>query len=200
LDNPSGHTARVFTDSQMGETLIELRLRLDRRSIPGMALLSLEWLLLQNPRASFTSAHPPLPGQQHPGLGLVPDIMSLLILMSDQLQLDGISFVPSQYHLAVNARRFLSFLRAQDESWFRAVQEAVAGLPLVQATRLVSDGELVDHNTGEAVEWRPMPMVLPISDRLHELMEDNEYQRLAAESAGVFEVATTSPTGPAGTS
>ena len=190
LDNPSGHTARLFTDSQRRETLMELRLRLDRRSIPGMALLSLEWLLLQNPRATFTNAHPPLPGQQHPGLGLVPDIMSLLILMCDQLQLDGIRFVPSQYHLAVKARRFLSFLEARDESWFRAVQDAVANLPLAQATRLVAEGELVDHNTGEAVEWRPMPMVLPISDHLHELVEGDDYQHLAAKSAGVFKVSS----------
>lgn len=186
LENPSGHTVHLFTDSQMRETLMELRLRLDRRSIPGMTLLCLEWLLLQNPRAEFTPARPPLPGQRHPGLGLVPDIMSLLILMCDQLQLDGISFVPSQYHLAVKARRYLSFLDPRDESWFRAVQQALAGLPMDEATRRVADGELVDPDTGETALWRPMTMVLPISDRLHERVESDDFERLAAEASGPF--------------
>ena len=192
LENPGGHTLRVFPDSRMSEILIELRVRRDRRSIPRMELLSLEWLLLQNPRAAFSGSRPPLPGQSHPGLGLLPDIISLLILICDQLQLDGITFVPSQYHLAVKGRRFLRFLEPQDEGWVRALQVPLANLPLSHATDLVSEGMLRDSLTGETVAWRPMQMVLPISERLHDRVEGESYEAAAAvaEAQTRIELAT----------
>jgi len=195
LDNPGGHTVRVFADSRMHELLIELRVRRDRRSTPGMELLSLEWLLLQNPRAAFSNKRRPLPGQSHPGLGLVPDIMSLLILICDQLQLDGIAFVPSQYHLAVKGRRFLRFLDPQDEGWVRALQIALADLPLDQATDLVSGGLLRNSQSGETVTWRPMQMVLPISERLHDRVEGKPYEAAAERTAAEtrFELAVPRP-------
>ena len=122
LDNPGGHTIRVFADSRMIETLVELRVRRDRRSIPEFEVLNLEWLLLQNPRADFPTGRPRLPGQNHPGLGLMSDIMSLLVLICDQLHLDGIVFVPSQYHLAVQGSRFLRVLAPEAEGWIRALR------------------------------------------------------------------------------
>jgi len=198
LDNPGGHTVRLFADSQMHELLMELRVRLDRQSISGMELLSLEWLLLQNPRATFSANQPPLPGQSHPGLGLVPDIMSLLILMCDQLRLDGISFVPSQFHLAVQGRRFLRFLNPEDEGWFRALRKAVDQLPLAQATELVAGGLLRSSKTKEVVSWRPMQMVLPISDRLHDQVESKAYTQAAAASASELAFELIGPQGATG--
>lgn len=183
LDNPSGHTVRIFADSKMNEVLTEMRVRRDRRSISGLEMLSLEWLLLQNPRISFSDKRQALPGQRHPGLGLTADIMSLLILICDQLELDGILFVPSQYHLGVTSRRFLRFLEAEDEGWMRALQVPLAGLPLAEATRMVSEGLLRDESTGETVTWRPMKMVLPISERLHDLVEGDAYEQTARFTA-----------------
>jgi acetoin utilization deacetylase AcuC-like enzyme len=181
LDNPGGHTLRIFADSQHQELLAELRLRRDRRSIPGMEVLSIEWLLLQNPRASFTRDQPQLPGQQYPGLGMVRDVVSLLILLCDRLQLDGIVFVPSQYHLVFQARHVLGFLHPEDEGWFRALEKALQNLPLAEATRLVAEERVVDTTTGRPVSWKAMPMVLPISDRLHDQVEGVAYDNRAAE-------------------
>lgn len=183
LDHPGGDTVRVFADTENEDLLIEMRVQRDKRSIPGMEVLGLEWLLLQNPRATFSDRRPALPGQSHPGLGLMPDIMSLLILVCDQQQLDGITFVPSQYHLAVKGRRFLRFLSPDDEGWFRALQDHLDGLPLAQATGLVAGGWLRDHRSGEVVSWRPMTMVLPISERLHDLLEERPYEEAAAAAA-----------------
>lgn len=195
LENPGGHTIRVFADTQMNELLIEVRLRRDRRSIPGMELLGLEWLLLQNPRAGFSSSQPPLPGQKHPGLGLMADIMSQLILICDQLELDGIIFVPSQYHLAVKGRRFLRFLEPEDEGWVRALRIALEGLPLAEATSMVAGGHLRDSRSGETISWRPTKMVLPISERLHDRVEGDSYEKVAVAMASStqVELATTSP-------
>ena len=193
LDNPGGHSVRLHADSTMDELIMELRLRRDRRSIPDMQLLNLEWLLLQNPRAVFSGNQPPLPGQNHPGLGLLPDIMSLLILMSDELQLDGIIFVPSQFHLAVKVRRFLRFLEPEDEGWIRALRVPLEHLSLSQATELVDGGLLVDGLSGEPAIWRPMQMVLPISEQLHDRVEGEVYETAAASSASKHRFELVSP-------
>jgi hypothetical protein len=174
LENPAGETVRIYSDPSHTELLVEVRLRRDLRSIPRMRLLSLEWLLMQNPQGQFTPDRNRLPGQKHPGLGLLSDMMALLVLISEQLRFDGVSFVPSHYHLANKGKRYLRFLKPEDEAWFGAVREAVRGLSLLSATRAVEEGRLVDLEN-KPVAWRPMLMVIPISARLRDLVEGSEY-------------------------
>jgi hypothetical protein len=161
---------------------MELRVRYDRHSIPSMEVLSLEWLLLQNPRSDFANRRP-LPGQTHPGLGLLGEMASLLILICDRLRLDGLVFVPSHLHLAVKGKKYLRFVNPEDEAWFRAVYAAVEDLPLAEASSAVAQGRVVDAGSAEPAEWHPMSMVLPISDRLHDLVEGEAYET-AVQQAG----------------
>jgi hypothetical protein len=95
---------------------------------------------------------------------LLNDMMALLVSLAERLQIDGLVFVPSQYHLAVKAHRFLSFTTAEDAAWFAALERRVDELPLPEATRAIADGRILDE-AGEPVCWRPLPMVLPVSDR-----------------------------------
>ena len=183
LDNPAGETVRVFAGPDQRELLIEIRARRDRASVPGCETLTVEWLLLQNPRIGFTRDRAALPGQQHPGLGLLEEVVSILVLICDRLHLDGIHFVPSHYHLTAQSRRFLRFLDAADEGRFRAVQRAVAGLSLGDATRALDAGRLVDETTGQPFRLPPMPMVLPVSNGLRRRVEGEGYERRAAEEA-----------------
>jgi acetoin utilization deacetylase AcuC-like enzyme len=184
LDNPTGDTVRLFGDTDRRELLIEARARIDRGTLPGLALLRIEWLLLQNPRAEFTADRPRLPGQSHPGLGMSQDIVALLILACDRLQLDGLVFVPAHYHSASQSRKWLRFLDPADEGVFQALQQALHGLPLSEATRAVSEKRVVDAATGEPFVWRPMPMGLPVTDRFRALVEGDDYKRKVAEEAG----------------
>ncbi|MFQ5350711.1 MAG: hypothetical protein ACE5EG_09740, partial [Thermoanaerobaculia bacterium] len=179
LDNPAGETLRLFSSSDRSELLMELRVRRDSRSLPGMELLRLEWLLLQNPRAMFTGERTPLPGQTHPGLGLAADIMSILILITERLELAGILFVPSHYHLGSKGRKFLRFLDPDDEGRLRAIERAVGHLPLVAATNAVAEGRLRDRATGEPAEWRPAAMVVPTTKRLRDRVHGDDYESAA---------------------
>jgi hypothetical protein len=145
--------------------------------------LEIAWLLLQNPHASFGAREQALPGQQYPGLGLLNDVMALLILVCDELRLDGILFVPSHYHLAATGKKYLRSLQPEDEAWFRALEEATGGLPLGKASQAIDDGRLTDTATGQTAKWRPTTMVLPISDRLHDLVEGEEFEE-RVEAAG----------------
>ena len=66
---------------------------------------------------------------------------------------------------------------------FRAVHEALRGLPLWEASRAIAEERVVDTATGQPFAWRPMPMVLPVTDRLRALVEGEDYERQVAEEA-----------------
>jgi len=160
-----GHTVRVFGNVERTELVMELRVRRDRGSVPDVDLLYVDWLLLQNPREQL-GRRPRLPGQQHPGLGLLREIVALLVVICEQLGLDGIMFVPSHYYMAALGRRHLRFVRSEDAAVFQAMSDALASLDLAAATHAIEEGRLVDSKTGEAVPWHTPQMILPVSRRL----------------------------------
>lgn len=182
LDNPAGDTVRLYGDADKTELLIEGRVRIDRATVPDAALLRIEWLLMQNPRARFTPQRPRLPGQKHPGLGVLPDVMALLIVSCDRLGLDGLLFVPSHYHTANQGRKYLRFLNPADEAFMRALEKALAGLPLPEATHAVEQKRVVSRRTGRFVPWRSMPMVFPVTERLQEKISGPEFEKQVAEA------------------
>ncbi|HEV2844466.1 MAG TPA: histone deacetylase [Thermoanaerobaculia bacterium] len=184
VENPAGDTVRLYGDPGKRELLIEVRVLIDRRSLPDMALLRIEWLLLQNPRAHFTPDRPQLPGQAHPGLGMLHDIIALLVLVCDRLQLDGLIFVPSHFHVASHGRKTMRFLRPEDEGLYRAFEKTFENVPLAEAAEAVLAGRVVDARTGQPVVWQPAPMIFPVSDRLKEMVRGDEYEKkIAAEAA-----------------
>jgi hypothetical protein len=187
LDNPGGETLRLYGDRRRRELLLELRARIDRGTVPDLALLRIEWLLLQDPRARFTAERPALPGQSHPGLGVLAEVMALLVLACDRLHLDGIVFVPAYFHTAVQGRRLLRFLKPEHEGRFQALAAALAGLPLAAASAAVDGGRVREN--GIPYRWEPMPMLLPVSERARAEGEESAGRIAAAAAAQRFELA-----------
>lgn len=183
LDHPAGQTLRIYGDEGKDDLLVELRLRIDRRTAPGREMLFVEWLLLQNPRAPFRPSRPPLPGQKHPGLGLLRETTGLLVMICHRLGLDGLMFMPSHFHLAAQSESYLRFLRPRDQGRFRALCRALEGLSLKEATCAVEEGRVEDRSRGETFEWQPAPMVLPVSEDFKAEIEGEEYERETAEAA-----------------
>lgn len=171
LENPTGDTLRIFSDEDRRELLVELRLRKDLKLMPGFGLLFIEWLLLQNPRASFSPERPALPGQQHPGLGTLREVIALIIVACERLELDGLAFTPSHYHLAVQAVPGCRFADPEHERRFRAVQAAVSDLSLQEASVAIAAGRVRNVATGVPFVWQPAPIVLPVSQRLRKALE-----------------------------
>ncbi len=190
LDDISGQTVRIYGDADRKELLGEFRARRDRRRIPGMEMLHIEWLLLQNPRARFSTHRPSMPGQEYPGLGLLRDVLALLIIACERLQLDGISFVPSHFHLALTSANLMHFLDPKAEVRLAAVREALGERNFAKSVALVAAGGVVDKSTGEAYRWEPTVLLQPVSDRLEAYFETPEYRRekrQAQASAPTFE-------------
>src|SRR5690606_28062380 len=117
----SGDTVRIWGDATTNLLLIEVRVDRDRLTVPGMELLRIEWMLLQNPRASWSAGRAPLPGQRHPGLRMFDDVAILMLLICERLRLDGIVVVPSHYHVAARWHGRMRFWDPRDEGRFRAL-------------------------------------------------------------------------------
>jgi len=182
LTSPAGHTLRIFAGPRQEELLGELRALRDRATLPDFNMLRVEWLLLQNPRVPFSGNRPALPGQKHPGLGMLRDIVTLLILICERLGLDGLLYVPSHYHLAAQVHKNLSFVEPEDAGRFKALRAALGDLPLATATAAVSDGRI--RNADDQVfRWIPAPMVLAVSPKLQERLRSDDYRRQATEAA-----------------
>jgi acetoin utilization deacetylase AcuC-like enzyme len=179
---PGRHTLRVFGDRRRQELLIEVRLHRDRQTLPGFELLALDWLLLQHPRGRFTAQRPALPGQRYPGLGMLQDAVALLVQVCHRLGLDGLIFTPSHYHLVQQSTRYTRMVDPADAAAFEALEEALAGVPLGEASRLVEEGRVVDSRTGAPFVWQGMPMLLALSAGLRERFEDGAWERRRAEA------------------
>ena len=169
-----GQRLRVF-DRESGWLLVELALR-DSREFAPYRLLSVEWLVMQNPKAKPSTDRMLLPGQKYPGLGALRKLFLMLVMVCERLNFDGIQFCPSHYHVAAQARGILAFLDPRDAAWFATLEGAVSGLPLAKATHLVHEKHFVYSESGEPVQWRPAPMVLPVSERLRSRIYSDEYQ------------------------
>lgn len=197
LKNPTGQTIFVYGDAAKSELVAELRARRDRRLFPDLELLRVEWLMLQNPRVTLAAEDLPLPGQKHPGLGLLRDVLALLTLTCDDLGLDGLVFVPAHYYMAATGGRFLRFVDPAAEARFRALRKALDGLPLAEATRAVADGGVIDTASGEPVEWVPSPMVLPTDPELAAKVESADYEQQVEEIEAGLSFELTAPRRPA---
>jgi acetoin utilization deacetylase AcuC-like enzyme len=197
VDHPGGETLRIYGDAGRSELLAEVRLRVDRHTAPGLAVLRIEWLQMQNPHAAFTPARPRLPGQEHPGLGLLRDMIALLIVACERAQLDGLLWVPAHYHTAAQGRRLSRFLHAADEGLFRALAAALGPLPLAAAVAALEQGRVRDASTGAPFVWRPMAVVVPVSGRLREQLEGAAYEREATAAAASHHFVLAETSGPA---
>jgi len=183
-----GHTLRILSEDRPREreVLVELRADRSRSAVAGMEVVSVEWLLLQNPREPFSERRPRLPGQQHPGLGLLRDFMGWLVVVCEAHGLDGVFFVAAHYHVAMQSRRLVRPLHPADEARLRAIARALEGVPLPEGTRAVAEGRIVDARTGQPAVWEPVATVLPVSRRLLARVSGPEYEAAVADEGARF--------------
>jgi hypothetical protein len=147
-------------------SLLELKLRIDATLDPRRRFLRVEWLLLQDARQRFRLDRPLLPGQSYPGLGLLRDVSAVLVVLCEELSLDGLVFVPAQYYIADRALFVARFLDPQEEARFRAVQRALSHLKLREASEAVAAGRVRDLRTGEVYRYEPSLFLLPVAEDL----------------------------------
>lgn len=139
-------------------------------------LLVAYWVREQDPTRPFGPERPPLPLQEHPGLGVLPHAFAALCAMAVDLGRDGVAAVPKFFHDAWIFRhaRLFRFLDAREQGRFERLAADLAALPLAHASLALLDGHVRDA-TGEPVVWAPGFQVCPLSPRLTAWFDSGEY-------------------------
>ncbi|NUN14974.1 MAG: histone deacetylase [Myxococcales bacterium] len=186
LDRSNGEMIRVVTADERRDTLVELVTSVSTTAHPPLRLVVIEWLLLQNPRLPATQHHVLLPGQEHPGLGILREIVLMLVMACERLDLDGIVLNPAHYHVAALAHSEMQFADPVAEARFAAMEEAIGPTPLAEASWAVQRGELIDMVSGQPVQWVPAEMVLPVSTRFKHIRQQTDYEAAVEQAAPRF--------------
>ncbi len=158
--------------------LMDLRLHLRSVTLPPpsgappaaapapLAVVVVEWLLMQNPRARFTKERPRLPGQEYPGTGLGGAVAQLLVLMCRRIGRDGLIVVPARFHLAELYTRagWLAPGPSADRD-FEDVLAAARKLTFPARAWATERGFVIDED-GAPFVYHPEERALPVSDRM----------------------------------
>jgi len=185
--DPYRHRAQVLLDGvvddehRLIDLIIHQRRVRERELTEGRSvgesfdMLLVEWLCLQNPRASFSRERPQLPGQRHPGLGLGYTFHNLTMLMAQRTRCDGVLNVPEHLHLAVIYGRIgYRFVCERHMDEVDRVSRKMWRLHLAAAAWAAERGLIrvveADNDEGSATPWSytPTEMVAPVSRRLSE--------------------------------
>jgi len=134
------------------------------------------WVREQDPSRAFTGARPPLPLQEHPGLGVLPMAFQVVRDMAVELGKDGVACQPKFFHDAYifyHSRLFL-FLDGCEQGRFERMLADLEDLPLGHASLALLNGHVRD-TTGREVTWSPGYQVCPLSPRLTGYFNSGEY-------------------------
>ncbi len=176
-----GDGLRVWADASRKDVLIELVMS-ELHTKPSAKLLSIEWLLLQDPRRTPADV-PLLPGQKHPGLGCLRIVVGMLVMACERLGYDGLTLVPAHYHVAAIARRIFTFLEPADEAYFLALATATKHLTIAEASMTIGANGVAHRASHEPAPYRPSRMVLAVSEALKGHLADAAYAHAVEESA-----------------
>ncbi len=187
LDDPMGHTLRIQAGEIDPQVVVEMKLRVNRKMEPGRTFLTVEWLLIQDVRTSFELSQPLLPGQKFPGLGLLRDTAAVLIVACERMDLDGLVFTPTHFHLARMVQPLASFVDPIHQARLASLLHTVRNLRLIEAARAVEKGEILDGITGETALWIPAPMVIPVAPYLKDYYGSAEYEAAVAVARDDFD-------------
>ena len=179
MSDASRHRLRIHFDQRDAKhLLIEMVLGFRPLRLPDGTthrMLSIEWLLMQDPRTDFPSDQPPLPDQRHPGLGLFRWQGELLRLMATRLGCDGLVNNPQGFHNANLYGRVMKFVDPVDEGRFRALERDLADLPLPVASSAVATGRVREVD-GDTLRWEGRPQVLAINLPLQAYFKCDHYR------------------------
>jgi hypothetical protein len=101
-------------------------------------------------------------------------MVALLVLMAEQIGLDGVVNVPSHFHVAAVGRRHLRFVDPVAQARFEVLADLFRGFNAAEAERALAAGRVADAD-GAVVRWEPAPMAIPVSPRLRARVTGEAY-------------------------
>lgn len=182
LDHPLGQGLRVVSVAPERRVLFELRGRIEAELCPGLRTLFVEWMLSQHPDADFHERRPSLPGQEAPGLNLLGDVASLLILGAEHLGLDAVSYVPTHFSLVHQSWPHINCFDPERQGEIEAVMEVLGRRGLVAAVEAVSEGRVVSGEESTPWHWDPGAVCVPVSEAMKGRFRSPDYLQKASKA------------------
>jgi len=139
--------------------------------------LSIEWLCLQNPDATFTAQRPQLPGQQFPGLGMASKSVELLMIAAWRLHLAGLLNTPQHYHNAFLYSKIFFYIDPVHQAMLTALARDTRKYPLHQVAWALEWQALMDEVSGEPFTWFAAKQVVPLNSELKKVFNSWDYRR-----------------------
>ena len=183
------HTVRVYYGNTIDpeHLLFEMTARFQRlkpdadtalvRFVEDFNVLYIEWLMLQDPRSEFTPTRPRLPGQEHPGLGLGKEVLTLLVLMARHLKVDALLNVPEYYHTALMfSKRFLFFNPVVQATVLAVTRDLWQKYRLAVIAWGVHLGCVRETKADHVFRWQPHRQVVPLHPALRAYFSSEPYQ------------------------
>ncbi|MBN2010628.1 hypothetical protein JW960_14880 [candidate division KSB1 bacterium] len=186
-NDPFRHKFRAYYEKQDADHLLcEAYLRKTNyvanpvftSKIAGQAysLIIIDWLMLQDPTAEFSSHRPPLPGQKYPGLRIGRKVLDIFHNMALRLKADGLLNVPEHYHNAFFYGRAFKYFNPESEGHFRAIQRDLRQIRLNKAAWGIEWGCLVEANSAQYWPWFTDEQVYPVGNKLKSYFDSKEYK------------------------
>lgn len=176
----------LFLDARADELearLVELVVRRDRLLVEGLDtafdVLTVDWLLLQNPRGEFSERRLRLPGQDYPGLGVGERVLEMLYITVDRLHLDALVTTAEHFHNAVLYGRELKYVDPRYEGQLKALEALLLDeedLSLAEASWAIEWGWVLDVDDS-AVRWRGEAMVRAVEPALKAYVTSKEHAK-----------------------
>lgn len=145
-------------------------------------LAVVHWVREEDPTAAFSADRPPLPLQEHPGLGVLRLAFRVIARIAGDLGKDGVASVPKFFHDAaifLHSRLFL-FLDGEEQGRFEALARDLRHLRLGDASLAAIAGAVRDMHGG-VVQWVPGYQIFPLSPILTAYFHSPQYAvRVAA--------------------
>lgn len=158
--------------------------------------LVIDWLVFQNPRESFTSERPRLPGQKYPGLGIMRNCMTAILDLARETGKEAVINIPEYYHNAVLYQPAFRFYSPYVEGRFLALQQFLHGLTLSDASSLVASRSIYDEMNNKVFIWKPHEQVLGLVPRIVQYFESAQYVAKVQEIEKTFSFHTVAPENP----
>ncbi len=138
--------------------------------------LILEWLTLQNPLLQFSRKRPPLPGQEHPGLGLGKKVVDIFVYLARLTHKDGVLAFPAYFHNALLFSRYFHFLNPEKQAEVLAIEKSFPDIPFKHLAWIVYLNCLREEG-GQLYEWRAEEQIYPLNRAIKEYFESKIYKQ-----------------------
>lgn len=147
-------------------------------------VLTIDWLVLRNPRASFVPARPRLPGQDAPGLGMGERVFELFCRAAERLRLEAVVSTAEYFHNAVLYVALMPFLDPRSAGRLRSLMQLLMlehKLSLAQASWAVDWGCVREGS--EEFRWKGDVQLWPRAPSLEHYLSSKRYHRRVVEES-----------------